>query len=64
MMQQNNYKLICLSIYLPAVPRKAFTSADCDTVYTIYLSLCPQSADASAFLAMACIYILVEIAFS
>ena len=28
-----------------AVPRKGFGSADFDTVYTIYLSLCTQSAD-------------------
>ena len=25
--------------------QKAFGSADCDTIYTIYLSLCSQSAD-------------------
>ena len=28
---------------IPAVPRKGFGSADCDTIYTIYLSLCAQT---------------------
>ena len=35
--------------YIPAVPRKAFSSADSDTIYIIYLFLCTQSADANAF---------------
>ena len=29
---------------VPVVPRKAFTSAECDTIYSIYQSLCSQSA--------------------
>ena len=34
-------------LVIPAVPRKAFTQADCDpSIYTIYLSLCTQTADA------------------
>ena len=36
------------------VPRKAFWSADCDTIYTIYLFLCTQSADPNAFRGTAC----------
>ena len=34
---------------LPAVPRKWFGSAVCDTLYTIYPSLCTQSADPNHF---------------
>ena len=34
---------------IPAVPRKAFESADCDTMYTIYLLFCSQLADANGF---------------
>ena len=32
-----------------SVPRKAFGSADCDALYTIYLSFCTQPADPNAF---------------
>ena len=31
------------------VPRKWFGSADCNTIYTIYPSLCTQSADLNLF---------------
>ena len=35
---------------LSVVPQEMFGSADCDTIlYTIYLSLCTQSADPSPF---------------
>ena len=39
------------TIIVPAVPRKGFGSVDCDTIYTIYLSLCTQSADPNPFFA-------------
>ena len=32
---------------IPAVPWKGFGSADCGTIYTIYLFLCTQPADSS-----------------
>ena len=40
------------------LPSKAFASADCDTICTIYLSLCTQSADANAFQGTGCSNIL------
>ena len=39
---------------VPAVHRKGFVSADCDTIYTIHLSLCTQSADPNSFRGTAC----------
>ena len=42
-------KWIVLGLLVPAFPRKAFASVNCDTVYTIYESLCTQSADANVF---------------
>ena len=42
-MRESN--LFWQSTYIPVVPRKWFRSADCDTIYTIYLSRCTQSAD-------------------
>ena len=34
---------------VPAVPRKRFGSADCDTIYYIHLSLCTQPAVPNLF---------------
>ena len=34
------------------VPRKGLRSADCSTIYTIYLSFCSQSADPNPFKAL------------
>ena len=36
-------------ILAPAVPRKVFGSADCDTIYTNYISFCTQTADPNPF---------------
>ena len=43
-----------LAIYVqdkqvPVVPRKGFGSADCDTIYNIYISLCTRLADLCPF---------------
>ena len=35
--------------YVPKVPRKWFGSADCDTIYIIYLSLSTQTTDSNHF---------------
>ena len=40
---------------LHPVPQKAFSSADCYTIYTTYLSLSTQSAGANAFRGTTCI---------
>ena len=40
---------------LPAVPRKGFWSADCDTIYNILLFLCTQTADPKPFQGTHCI---------
>ena len=46
--------LIFLASYIikliTAVPPKRFGSADCDTIYTIYLSLCTKSEEPNPFL--------------
>ena len=51
--QNNQIKKGTLSLscpfLLPAVPQKRFGSADCDTIYTIYVSLCTQTADPNPF---------------
>ena len=45
----HSYKTLSFSLpqfdRIPAVLRKAFASADCDTICTIYLSLCTHKAD-------------------
>ena len=38
-----------LNTAIPAVPRKGLGSADCDSIYTIYISLCTQTADPIPF---------------
>ena len=35
--------------FIQCVPRKGFGSSDCDTIYTIYFSICTQSADPNPF---------------
>jgi len=40
---------ILIEFKILAVPRKGFRSADCDTLYAIYLSIFTQSADPSPF---------------
>ena len=41
--------MIVFVLYIQAVSRKGFGSSDCDTIYTIYLSLCTQTADPNLF---------------
>ena len=59
------HKIICVYLFLrnyvisfnvPAVPRKGSGSADCDTIYTIYPSLCTQSANPNPFRGTHCMY--------
>ena len=45
-------------IYVQCLPRKGFGSADCGIVYTIYLSLCTQSADLNPFRVTHCSKVL------
>ena len=46
--------LIGFCSIIPAVTRKGFGSADCDTIYTLYQSLCTQSANPNPFGGTAC----------
>ena len=45
-------------MHIPAVPRKWFGSADCDTIYIIYKSFCTQTADPIHFWGTHCMYLL------
>ena len=40
--EQCSYHRVIICSLVPAVPRKWFGSADCDNLYTFYLSLCTQ----------------------
>ena len=47
----------CAVAYIPAVPRKRFGSADCNTIYTINLSIfCTQIADPNPFQGIHCTF--------
>ena len=50
--------LLCFFFYRH--PRKGFGSADWNTVYAIYLSLCTQSADPNPYLGTACSYLYLS----
>ena len=53
--EKGNLSLSC-PFLLPAVPQKRFGSADCDTIYTIYVSLWTQTADPNPFRGTHCIF--------
>ena len=49
LLQQCKPIYVYIVYYIPAVPRKWFVPTDYDTIYTMYLSFCTQTADPNHF---------------